>query len=80
MDLRAWGQGGAGEVGVQISHHVQTKRINPKTYGSFYLHIYNKVKVDTLTQKKHHIQIYSAILPIERISDKEISLPQTIRH
>lgn len=32
--------------------------------------MYNIVKVDTLTQKKRHIQIYSAILPIERNIDK----------
>lgn len=42
--------------------------------------MYNKDKVDTLTQKKQHIQIYSAILPIERNIDKQISLPQMIIH
>lgn len=44
-------EGGAGEVGVQISHHVLNKRILQHK-SSYHLHIYNIDKVDTLTQKK----------------------------
>lgn len=45
------------------------RTIYPKTEISYHLHIYNIVKVDTLTQNKQHIQIYTAIPPIERNID-----------